>query len=352
MFPSRVRYEIKGYPIIGMDKNNEESARKVYGMVSNIDDNLKHLFSELKKLGIYENSLIIFLTDNGPQQIRYTAGLRGRKGMAYEGGIRVPFFIHFPFEFSVNEEIETPAAHIDILPTILDICNINPPDINLDGKSLLPAIMGEEPTWKDRPLFFHWQRGLPEPYRNIAVRKGNYKLVGHVPDDADPEDMELFNISKDPFEQNNIVENNPSIAQELKNDFDTYYNQVIHSSNLKPLGAVIGSPEEDPVILNRNDAEGPPGIWAQDKVYAFWDISVVKEGNYSISFIFHHQLPGKGNMVMKAGPVRRTLNITDTANKTITMKNVYLVKGDFIFESWFQYKRELWLPFYIEIKKE
>ncbi|MBA7589565.1 Arylsulfatase [subsurface metagenome] len=172
-----------------MKKNHEESARKVYGMVSNIDDNLKHLFSELKELGLYENSLIIFLTDNGPQQIRYTAGLRGRKGMAYEGGIRVPFFIHYPFQSIVNKEIETPAAHIDILPTILDICNINPPDVNLDGKSLLPVIKGEEPSWKDRPLFFHWQRGMPEPYRNIAVRKGDYKLVGHEPADANPEDI-------------------------------------------------------------------------------------------------------------------------------------------------------------------
>ena len=103
------------------------------------------------------------------------------------------------------------------------------------------------------------------------------------------------------------------------------------------------------MILNRNDAEGPPGIWAQDKLYAFWNISVVKEGNYSISFIFHHPLPGKGNMIMKAGPVQRTLNIMDTSKKTITMKNVYLVKGDFIFESRYQYKREQILPFYIEI---
>ena len=233
----------------------------------------------------------------------------------------------------------------------MDICNINPPDVNLDGKSLLPVIKGEEPSWKDRSLFFHWQRGMPEPYRNIAVRKGDYKLVGHEPADANPEDFELFNIREDPFEQKNIVENNPSIALELKNDFDTYYNEVIHSSKLKPLRAVIGSPKEDPVILNRNDAKGPPGIWAQDNLYAFWDISVVKEGNYSISFIFLHPLPGKGNMVMKAGPVQRTLNITDTSKKTITMKNVYLVKGDFIFESWFQYEREIWLPFYIEIKK-
>jgi len=346
------RYKIKGYPIQGMNEFHKESARKVYGMVSNIDDNLKHLFSELKELGIYKNSLIIFLTDNGPQQIRYTGGLRGRKGMVYEGGIRVPFFIHFPFEFSVNEKIEIPAAHIDILPTILDICNINPPDINLDGKSLLPAIKGEEPTWKDRPLFFHWQRGMPEPYRNIAVRKGDYKLVGHEPADANPEDFELFNIRKDPFEQNNIVENNLSKALELKNDFDTYYKKVIHSPNLKPLRAVIGSPEEDPVILNRNDAEGPPGIWAQDKLYAFWDISVVKEGNYSISFIFQNTLPGEGNLVMKAGPVQRTISITDTSKKTITMDNVYLVKGDFIFESWFQYKTEQILPFYIEIKRK
>ncbi len=92
-------FEDDDRPFVKMTEKDKEDARKVYGMVTNIDDNLDKLFYKLKELKIEENTLVIFMTDNGPQQVRYNAGLRGRKSSVYRGGIRVPFFLKYPSAF-------------------------------------------------------------------------------------------------------------------------------------------------------------------------------------------------------------------------------------------------------------
>ena len=85
-----------------LDERNTNAARKIYGMVSNIDDNIGRVLAKLDELQIRDNTLVIFMTDNGPQQYRYTAGMRGLKGTVYEGGIHVPFFEDGPpFSFSI-----------------------------------------------------------------------------------------------------------------------------------------------------------------------------------------------------------------------------------------------------------
>ena len=147
-----------------------EDARRVFGMVSNIDDNLAKLFATLDSLGMADNTVVIFLTDNGPQQYRYKAGLRGHKGQVYEGGIRVPFFLRYPARFAGDTTITTVAAHLDVLPTLADLCGVKLPDDRpIDGRSLLPLLKGKGEDWPDRSLFFYWSRRYPEPYRNDAA---------------------------------------------------------------------------------------------------------------------------------------------------------------------------------------
>ncbi|MBA7538366.1 hypothetical protein ES705_30641 [subsurface metagenome] len=347
------KYGIKGYPIKEMNEFHAGSARKVYGMVTNIDDNIGRLFDKLNELNIEEKTLVIFITDNGPQQIRYTAGLRGRKGTVYEGGIKVPCFMHFPGYFPNDKEIGTAGAHIDLLPTILDFCNIKiPANVCLDGKSLLPLVKTEDVEWDERPLFFHWQRGYPEPYRNIAVRKGSYKLVGHTGQDADISDFELFNLADDPFEMENLSSLKPEIASELKNEFDQWYEEIIKSPNLKPQPIQLGTSFENPVILNRNDAKGSAGIWAQEKIYGYWDVAVKKEGYYDISFVFRNKIARPGNMLVRVGTTQRTLAHSDTTVNTILMKDIYLFEGEYMFESWYRQGGDAIMPFYVEVRKK
>ncbi len=345
-------YKIKGYPIPAMNESHIQSAKRVYGMVSNIDDNLGRLFNTIEQAGINDNTIIIFITDNGPQQIRYTAGLRGRKGSVYEGGIKVPSYWSLPNNNVKNSSIEIPAAHIDILPTLIDLCNLNTAEeLSVDGKSLLPLLMNEEVPWTDRPLFFHWQRGYPEPYRNIAVRKGDFKLIGQTGPLADIVDFELYNIKNDPWEMNNIITKETETARGFKEAFDSYYTEIIHSPNLKPQRIRIGTDQENPVILNRNDAKGSPGIWAQKQIFGYWDIAVMQPGPYDITFHFHHYLTDPGRMVIKAGTVQRTEPVSDSTDQ-ILIKDIYLIPGEQRFESWFNCASGNYLPFYVSIYKK
>ncbi|MFP4621134.1 MAG: arylsulfatase [Bacteroidales bacterium] len=340
-----------------MSESEKEAARKVYGMVTNIDDNMEKLFTSLEENGLEENTLIIFLTDNGPQQRRYKGGFRGRKSSVYEGGIHVPFLMKLGDEFPANKTVDVPAAHIDILPTILDICNISmEKEVQIDGKSLLPLIQGNEVPWADRPLYFYWQRSYPEPYQNVAVRKGNYKLVGHAPYTASLDDLELFNLEKDPYEQNNILSSNKEQAREFKSLFDDWYGKIMESPHLNEIQSIkVGSDQENPVILNRNDAKGQPGIWNQMEIYGYWDIEVVQEADYDIVFHFHKPLEESGTMNLRMGTVKRTIhNEMGMGENTreITMPDIHLEKGQYSVESWYSSQGRHILPFYVEIKQQ
>ncbi|MDH3649617.1 MAG: arylsulfatase, partial [Saprospiraceae bacterium] len=111
-------------PFAKMSEEDKEDARKVYAMVTNIDDNVGRVLQKLEELNIQENTIFIFMTDNGPQQIRYATGLRGRKSSVYRGGVNVPFFLRFPSRFKNDQDIETMAAHIDVLPTLAALCDV------------------------------------------------------------------------------------------------------------------------------------------------------------------------------------------------------------------------------------
>ena len=312
-------------PFPKMSEQNKEDARKVYAMVSNIDDNVGKLLKKIEKLGITENTLVIFMTDNGPQHPRYVAGMRGRKGSVFRGGIRVPFYLRLPSVYEGNKDVELPAAHIDILPTLSDLCNAKlPDDRKIDGKSLLPLIRGEKPDdFKGRQLFFYWSRRYPELYNNIAIQKGEYKLVGNTGHDSQIENFELFNITEDEYEQDNIILSKRNIAENLKTELDKMIYELTGSANLQnPPRIIIGSSHENPVVLNRNDAGGERGIWTQDEVFGHWKVKVLK-GHYNIRFKFIRSLNTNGTMFLETKSYVISRPIKNTSTDIIEINNVY-----------------------------
>ena len=339
-------------PFVKMSDKDKEDARKVYAMVTNIDDNIGKLLQKLDDLKISKNTLVVFMTDNGPQQIRYVAGMRGRKGSVYKGGVRVPFYMRYPARWKGNQEIETTSAHIDVLPTISEICGVKiPENRKIDGKNLAPLLRKEKVDWEERSLFFYWTRRYPELYQNMALQKGSYKLVAHVDYDSPIDDFELFNIQDDPYEQHNLVQKSKGKAVSLKAEMDLYYSELIQSSNLlDPPYIEVGSDYENPVFLNRNDAGGERGIWAQEEVYGKWSVSINK-GLYNIKFRFVEPIPKGGKMYLETGTIINQMkNDTDNVN-FIEMQDIHLPKMECDLIPFYTINGKKIFPFWVKFQK-
>jgi arylsulfatase len=345
-------FDKDGRPFSEMSEKDKEDARKVYAMVNNIDDNLGKLFKKLKDLKLTENTLVIFMTDNGPQQTRYVSGMRGLKGDVYNGGVRVPFYLKYPALVKGNSDVETMTAHLDVLPTLSEICGVEmPKDRIIDGKSLLPLIKGKQVDWADRSLFFYWSRRYPELYNNMALQKGGYKLVGKTDYNAAIEDFELFYLNNDPYEQRNVIWENKGLAIDLKKELDKIYNELINSENLiNPPRIRVGTPNENPVILNRNDAGGERGIWNQEEVYGQWDVDI-EEGYYDITYKFVKPVMGNGRMVLEANTLVRQMDNQKGTTDIIQMKKVYFPKmvGNLI--PFYAVNNKNIFPFWMEMER-
>jgi len=346
-----IEFERKNPMHLKMSEKDKEDARKVYGMVSNIDDNIGKLLQKITDLGIEENTIIIFMTDNGPQQLRYTAGMRDKKGSVYNGGTRVPFFLKYPALTKESKVIETMSAHFDVLPTLSELCHVDlPKDRKIDGKSLVPLIKGKKVDWSDRSLFTYWTRKYPELYNSMAIQKAEYKLVGQTNYNASIEDFELYHLKNDPEELHNIVKENKAIALKLKAELDLIYQDLIRSKNLIiPPKIIVGSKKENPLTLNRNDADGSRGLWDQEAIFGKWNVNILK-GRYNFRFKFINPIVANGDMYLETNTIINQMK-NDQNTDVIEMKNVSLpeINGELI--PYYLIKGKMILPFSVEIEK-
>lgn len=339
-----------------MSENDKEAARKVYGMVTNIDDNVGRVMTALEEKGIEDNTLVIFLTDNGPEQRRYTGGFYKTKGTVYQGGVHVPCIMHMPKKLG-SGEVGYPSAHIDLLPTISSICNVPLPDtLELNGQNILPEILDKKANG-DRSFYYSWVRRAPLLYKNIAIRDGVFKLVGDAGADAKVTDFKLFNLDNDLSEQNNIVNDNIDLATEMKAKLDYWYKDIIASKHLYSTPITIGSQHENPVYLNRNDAFGEEGLWTQENIYGYWNVDIEQSGEYDITCVFVKPLTEAGTLKMRIGNVSYEHANSELGVSEITVKDVYLTEGIGDFRPWYisqggSKKYTGALPLYVKITKK
>ena len=331
---------------ISMTEKNVLDAKRIYGMVTNIDDNVGKLVSKLKELNIDQNTILIFMTDNGPQQFRYVSNLRGLKSSVYNGGIKVPFYLSYPKLHDAGLDIDNFSAHIDVLPSLLDLCDIETPkNIKIDGKNFLNK------SREERSFFSYWTRKSPELYQNMSLNKGNYKLVGNTNYDSPIERFELFDIDNDPYEMENLIENKKELAIQMKLEMDNIYNELINSKNIKNKPRIIiGSEFENPTYLNRNDASGQRGIWAQNEIFGFWRIKALS-GKYNFRFKFNNLNLTSGEMVIEVGSQVYSKKVEVDDNGYALMENIHLNEGEFDLTPFFRHERKNIFPFWVEINK-
>ncbi len=262
---------VEPYRKAGLD---EQTAR-IYGMVTNLDENIGRLLAKLNELGLEQDTIVVFLTDNGPQQRRYNAGMRGLKGSVYEGGIRVPCFFRWPRLARPGSRIDRLAAHIDLAPTLLEASGVPvPKDAAVDGRSLLPLMGGGEAVWPDRTLFFQWHRGdEPQPWRQCAARDQRWKLV---------DGKELYDLDNDPAESRDRAGENPAIVERLRRSYEDWFRDVSPARGWGPPRIQLGTRFENPAILTRQDWRGPRAAWDEDSL-GYWEVEVGETAPYEVT---------------------------------------------------------------------
>jgi hypothetical protein len=236
----------------------------------------------------------LFMTDNGPQQPRYNGGMLRLKGTVNEGGIRVPFFVRWPGRFEAGRKVDRIAAHIDVTPTLLEICDVaTPAGAKFDGRSLEPLLAGQDADWTDRTLFFQWHRGdIPELGRAFAARSQHYKLVqwGGVAERSPlPQGPpQLFDMTADPFEERDVAAAHPEIVDSLRREYERWFRDVTGTREYSDAGVArifIGDSREDPVRLTRQDWRGPLAGWTPQSV-GHWEVDVRHPGPYQLTMRF------------------------------------------------------------------
>jgi len=228
-----------------MGYNDPTAAR--YGMIENIDDNFGQMMAKLSEWNALDNTLVIFMTDNGmssrhlvrqdgTREAAFNAGMRGYKASAFEGGTRVPSFWYW--KGRIGEGIDVPAltAHIDFYRTLCELAGAEVPGGKLKprGRSLVPLLENPEADWPARKLFIHrgrwgWGRNsLPtreaSRYYQAAVRTERWRLVFDVEDGKTI--TTLSDIIGDPGETLNLAEQNPEVVVELRTAFDQWWDST------------------------------------------------------------------------------------------------------------------------------
>jgi arylsulfatase A-like enzyme len=317
---------------------------KVYAMVTDIDDNVGRVLAKLESLSLVENTIVIFLTDNGPQgfgdDIRWNANLRGAKGTVYEGGIRVPFFVRWPKRLQAGRVVDRIGAHIDVMPTLLEACGVAGVDgMNVDGRSLLPLLAGDSVSWPDRSLFFQWHRGdTPEPYNSCAVRTQQFKLVNG---------LELYDIEKDPAESMDIAAEHPDIVARLRRDYETWFDDVVGERAAIPPRIIIGSDQENPVTLTVQDQrEGEPDWYG---LGGYWLVEVAQAGQYEVILRFDDKaFPGQTHFSLGGVHLTHPLN---EGERAVTLPAVHLPNGPATVRGWVTAENQNRGALYVDIRR-
>ena len=263
---------------------------RFYGTIDKIDEQVGRVLDYLDQEGLAENTIVLFLTDNGTVSLEYNAGMQGRKGSEYEGGHRVPLFLRWPGgKLAPGRGIDELTTHMDIAPTLIDLCGLSmEKEIIFDGQSIYPLLYGREGDWnRDRIYVTQFTQPLPGKYHNSPPKHGRtvickekWRLVND----------ELYNIFDDPAQESNVAGANPEIVKELIARFEEYWGDIY--PNTRRIARVRIGNENMPLttlsLAGVTPPQGQPGQWSMagaidaEEINGIFPLYVETPGYYSI----------------------------------------------------------------------
>lgn len=265
----------------------DSTLSSVYGMVENMDENIGRILQKIEDLGLNDNSIVIFFSDNGPNTDRYNGGMKGRKGSVDEGGVRVPFYVKWPGKIKPGTTRQL-AQDIDILPTLLGLCKIEyDPENPLDGIDLSGIIKGKKKSF-DRYIFSRQGNQVLDNC-NSSVRNDRFRLV------LTRQDTLLYDMLNDPQQSTDISGKEPQITADLLNRLVRLNDELV--SNYQPVTTIeAGFEGEKSFILPVQDAllsgkikyssihpnQSHTENWIQVNDSIYWKLDINSGGTYKV----------------------------------------------------------------------
>jgi arylsulfatase len=270
-------------PLLVPDKYTEPykqygSRANFFGMIANIDETMGKLMRTLGEIGIAEDTIVIFLTDNGGAGgIKiFNAGMRGKKRSPYDGGHRAACFIRWPIgDLKHGSDIDELTTCQDVLPTLIDLCELKRPvKAEFDGVSLASLLRGTEKTLSDRMIVVQYSIDISKWKGAVMWKK--WRLV---------KGNELYNIATDPGQKQNVADKHREIVKKMRDHYERWYAEVKPIAD-EPCFVHIGTKYENPVDLtcaqwymvyadNRSDLKGGNN--------SYWNVLVDRDGEYEFT---------------------------------------------------------------------
>ncbi len=310
-----------------VDKGVSSNQAKFYGMITNIDENMGLLMTQLEQLGLEKNTILVWMTDNG-SSAGYKVINRGGKGSQYDGGHRVPCFVRWPGADMVGgRDVTKLTAHIDLLPTFIELCNLkNPAGVAFDGASIAQLLRGDESGWGDRTLVVDSQRiENPEKWRKSAVMTDRWRLV---------DQFELYDMENDIGQENDVAGEpaNAAIVAQLQQSYNDWWDSISERFD-EYCEIIIGSDEQNPTRLMSHDwheeaLHSQSGVASGSERNGFWAVEIDRAGTYEFELC---RWPVEVNAPITAAIPDGTAIAADTArlkianidvNKPVTASDV------------------------------
>jgi arylsulfatase A len=246
-----------------------------------------------------ENTIVLFMTDNGPNTVRFNSGLRGKKGSLYEGGSRTPLLVNFPPRLKEPRVVSTLADVIDILPTICDLAGVQPKtNFPLDGRSLVPLMEGQTEGWPDREIFIqnYARTDLQRTQGAVVTQRFSAVNTGRG--------WELYDLQKDPGQQTNLAEKASGDSRMILDDLSTKFERwwsltsagVVRDRPPIPVGhraepVVEASAAQAELVGSLKFSNRAPNNswlvgWDGPASHAIWTLNVAAPGKYELGIAF------------------------------------------------------------------
>ncbi len=270
----------------GEETEDLNFTKAALAMVENIDDNVGRVSAKLKELDLEENTIVIYLSDNGPNGWRYNGGMRGKKGSTDDGGVRSPFFMQWKNVLPAGKKITQIASSVDVLPTLLKLVGTEAgAGLKIDGKDVTPLLTSSDATWEDRFVFNHWNG-------HTSVRTQQYRL--------DHQDR-LYDMEKDPGQSTDISETFPQVTDSLKNAKAAWLketNPLTKETDNRPftlgylqatytqLPARDGIPHGNIKRSNQYPNNTFFTNWKSEKDSITWDVEVLADGEFEVQLYY------------------------------------------------------------------